>query len=334
MSKLVICPAVNEERLSKIVHAAGPMSVVATSDADRASREIADADAFFGKLTPPLLAAAQKLRWVQTPTASLEHYMFPELIEHPCTLTNMRGLYSDVVAEHAIGLLIALCREFPRYIRQQQLAVWAPAGGEHDPGEFISGPGTTGGIDRAHRHLAGSTLGIVGLGAIGREIARKGAAFDLRIVAVDPHHHQTVPGVEKIWPTEQIDRLLAESDLVIIAAPHTPETAGLFCRPRFERMKRTALLINVGRGAIVDLTDLSAALAEGLIAGAGLDVCETEPLPADHPLWKLENVIITPHVAGYSTEIAERHLQVMLDNVGRFVRGEPLRNVVDKRRWY
>lgn len=332
--KLVIYPPIDQERRTQIERAAAPMTVVSPEDAEHAMREIRDADAFFGKITPELLAAARQLRWIQAPTASLEHYIFPELAAHACALTNMRGLYSDVVAEHAFGLLIALCREFPRYIRQQQSATWSPAGGENERSDFISGPGTTNGIDRAHRHLAGSTLGIVGLGEIGRGIAKRAAAFEMRIVAVDPQPSQSVPGVERIWPTETLHELLAESDFVIIAAPHTPETAGLFCRERFAQMKCTAYLINVGRGAIVNLADLAQALADKTIAGAGLDVFETEPLPADHPLWRTENVIITPHVAGYSTNIARRHLQVVLDNVGHFVRGEPLRNLVDKQRWY
>lgn len=332
--KLVVHPPIDAARLSKLRAVTGSMSVATPFDDEQALVEIQGADAFFGKLTPPLLAAARRLRWVQTPTASLEHYLFPALIEHPCTLTNMRGLFSDVVAEHAIGMLIALARNFPRYVRQQLRAEWSPAGGESERSDFALGPGTTSGIDRAHRHLAGSTLGIVGLGEIGREVARKAAAFDFHIVAVDPRHEQTVPGVSKIWPTTEIDELLAIGDFVIIAAPHTPETAGLFCRARFERMKPSAFLINVGRGAIVKPDDLVDALEHRLLAGAGLDVFETEPLPAKHPLWQMENVLITPHVAGFSTEIAERHLQVLLENVGRFVRGAPLQNVVDKRLWY
>jgi phosphoglycerate dehydrogenase-like enzyme len=332
--KLVAFPPLDDARLSRIRQAAAPMQVVSPPDERQALAEIRDADAFFGKLTPPLLSAAEKLRWLQAPTVSLEHYIFPELVAHSCTLTNMRGLYSDVVSEHAFGMLIALCRHFPRYVRQQQHGLWAPVGGEEVRGDFISGPGTVTAIDRAHRHLAGGTLGIVGLGGIGREIARKATAFDLRVVAVDPRTDQAVPGIEHIWPPEQLERLLDESDFVIIAAPHTPQTARLFGAAQFERMKRTAYLINVGRGAIVDLSDLATALAAGVIAGAGLDVFEIEPLPVDHPLWRLENVIITPHIAGYSTQIAARHLQVVLDNVVRFVRGEPLRNVVDKSRWY
>ncbi len=332
--KLVAFPAIDDERLSRIQQAAAAIAVVSSPDERQAIAEIRDADAFFGKLTPPLLAAAQRLRWVQAPTASLEHYIFPELVAHPCTLTNMRGLYSDVVAEHAFGLLIALCRHFARYVRQQQQGLWAPVGGEEARGDFISGPGTVTAIDRAHRHLAGSTLGIVGLGEIGRELVRKAQAFDMRVVAVDPRCDQSVAALDIIWPPDQLDQLLAASDFVIVAAPHTPQTASWFRTAQFERMKRTAYLINVGRGAIVNLSELAAALATGVIAGAGLDVFETEPLPADHPLWRLENVILTPHVAGYSVQIAERHLQVVLDNVVRFAAGEPLRNVVDKSRWY
>jgi phosphoglycerate dehydrogenase-like enzyme len=332
--KLVIFPPVEEERRSKIEEAAAPMAVVMPADSQEAVREISDADAFFGKMTPQLLSAAKKLRWVQAPTASLEHYLFPELTEHPCTLTNTRGIYADVIAEHVFGVLIALCRQFPRYFRQQQSAIWAAAGGEEERSNFTGGPRTTTGIDRAHRHLTGGTLGIVGLGAIGREILRRAQAFEMRIVAVDPQIVEAVPGVEKIWPPEQLDLLLAESDFVVIAAPHTPKTAGMFRRRQFQQMRPSAYFINIGRGAIVSLADLAAALKEGRIAGAGLDVFETEPLPPDNPLWRMENVIITPHVASNSTLIAERHLAVVLDNVGRFARGEPLRNIVDKRRWY
>ena len=163
---------------------------------------------------------------------------------------------------------------------------------------------------------------------------RRAAAFGMRRLAVDPVC-RSVPGVlDDVWPVERLNDLLAESDYVVIAAPHTPETAKLFRTPRFEAMKRSAILINIGRGAIVDLADLTSALQNGSIAGAGLDVFETEPLPAEHPLWRMNNVIITPHVAGTSPRIAERHLATLLENVRRFVVGEPLLNIVDKRKWF
>ena len=332
--KLVIHPAFDQTRRGKVVAAAGCMKVVNASSADEALREIVDADALLGKLTPELLAASTKLRWAQSMTASLEHYVFPALVEHPCQLTNMRGLFSDVIADHVMGYILCFARNFHLYARRQTEARWVPAGGEAARSDFVSGPGATSSMDRAHIHLSDQTLGVVGLGSIGSEVARRGLAFGMRVLGVDAVAKKAPDGVEAVWTTERLPDLLVESDFVVVAAPHTPETVKLFRRPMFEWMKKTAYLINIGRGAVVDLADLSDALQKGEIAGAGLDVFEIEPLPAEHPLWRMENVIITPHVAGASPRIAERHLSVLLDNVGRFARGEPLRNVVDKARWF
>lgn len=332
--KLLIYPPVDEARLQKITAAARPMQVVNAADEDQARQAIVDADAFFGKLTPGLLAAASRLRWVQSPTASLEHYLFPELVRHPLVLTNMRGLYSDVIADHVLGFIICFARNFHHYLRQQAAAEWAPIGGEAARSDFLYGSGVATAIDHAHLHLADQTLGVVGLGSIGAEVARRGLAFGMRVVAVDPVQTSAPPGVASLSPLERLPDLLAESDFLVIAAPHTPQTEKMFRRAQFQRMKPTAYLINIGRGAIVDLADLTAALAAGEIAGAGLDVFEIEPLPPDHQLWKMPNVILTPHVAGTSPRVAERHLDVLLDNIRRFTRGEPLLNVVDKQRWF
>jgi phosphoglycerate dehydrogenase-like enzyme len=333
--KLVIHPPVESERLDRIVAAAASMSVVNATDEAEALRHMPDADAFFGKITPRLLAAAPKLRWVQAPTVSLEHYVFPEFVAHPCVLTNMRGLFSDVIADQVMGYVISFARNLHVYVLQGAAGKWAPVGGESARVAFTSGPGTVNDIDRAHRHLGGATLGVVGLGAIGREVAKRAGAFGMRVVAVDPQPLNPPPEVAELWPVEELPRLLGESEYVVIAAPHTPQTAGLFRRQQFRQMRRDAFLINIGRGAIVVLDDLVAALNAGELAGAALDVFETEPLPPEHPLWRMpERVILTPHVAGYSPRIAGRHLEVLLDNIGRFVRGEPLRNIADKQLWY
>lgn len=333
--KLLIHPAVEEARRQRIVVEAGPMTVVNASKEGEALAHMPEADAFFGKLTPELLAAAQQLRWVQSPTASLEHYLFPELIAHPCVLTNMRGLFSDVIADQVFGYILCFARNLHRYIIQQMCGHWAPVGGEEARVAFTTGPGVVNAIDRAHLHLGDATLGIVGLGGIGAEVARHGLAFGMRVLAVDPVRTEAPEGVAALWPVERLPDLLATSDFVVLAAPHTPRTVKMFCRPRFQQMKETAYLINIGRGAIVDLEDLTAALRAGEIAGAGLDVFEIEPLPAEHPLWSMAGkVIITPHVAGYSPRIAERHLGVLLENIRRFVRGEPLKNVVNKASWF
>ena len=332
--KLVIHPPVEEARLQKIKNAAGSMTAVNAADENEAVAAMPDADGFFGKLTPPMLAAAKRLRWVQAPTASLEHYLFPELIEHPCQLSNMRGIFSDVIADQVLGYILCFARNLHIYIRRQKEGRWAPLGGEASRPSFASGPGVPSAMDLAHMHPSDATLGIFGLGSIGAEIARRGLAFGMRVLAVDPVQTVAPEGVEALRPNEKLPQLLAESDFVVIAAPHTPETEKLFRRPLLQQMKRTAYLINIGRGAIVDLADLTAALQAGEIAGAALDVLETEPLPSDHPLWQMDNVILTPHVAGYSPRLAERHLAVVVDNIGRFARGEPVRNVVDKRKWF
>lgn len=331
--QLVVHPAVESQRLKAIVQAAQPMAVVNAATPDDALAAMPGAHAFFGKLTPTLLAAAPNLRWVQAPTASLEHYMFPELVAHPALLTNMRGLYSDVIADHVLGCIVALARNFPRYIRQQLRGIWEPAGGEVARSTFAVGPGVITDMDRAHLHLADCTVGIVGFGSIGREVGRRARAFGMEVLALDPQVGGDPAPARVIWPPQELSALLAASDFVVIAAPHTPTTEKLFRRVQFRQMRRTAYLINVGRGAIVDLADLTAALQAGELAGAALDVFEVEPLPADHPLWRMDQVLITPHVAGVSPRIAERHLAVLLDNIRRFVRGEPLRNVVDKQAW-
>ena len=329
--KLVLHPCVEPERLAAVVEAAGPMRVL---NGVSAPHDMRDADGFFGKITPELLAAAPRLRWVQAPTVSLEHYVFPELVSHACTLTNMRGLFSDVIADQVMGYLICFTRNLHRYVLQQSRGVWAPVGGEGGRVSFATGPGVVNDIDRRHPHLGDLTAGVVGLGAIGAEIARRALAFSMRVLAVDPVS-RGLDGVEAVWPVERLPDLLAQSDFVIIAAPHTPRTTRMIARAQFRQMKPSAYLVNIGRGAIVSLDDLVAALEANDIAGAALDVFETEPLPASSPLWGMgDRVILTPHVAGYSPRIAGRHLGVLLDNVGRFARGESLVNVVNKAEWF
>ena len=335
MRKMVIFPPVDENRLHRIREVAEPgMTVVNAANQEQATREIADATAYFGKITPPLLQSAKQLEWVQTATASLEHYIFPELVEHPCTLTNMRGLFSDVIADHVMGYVLCFARNLHRYIRLQAQSRWEPIGGESARTDFVSGNGMVTSIDESHMHLADCTLGVVGVGHIGSEILRRASAFGMRVIGVDVRT-RSVPGVlEEVWDLSQLPRLLIESDFVVIAAPHTPETFKMFRTPQFAGMKPSGILINIGRGAIVDLADLTTALQQKVIAGAALDVFEIEPLPADHPLWRMENVILTPHIAAASTHIAKRHLDTLLENIRRYLANQPFLTQVDKRHWF
>lgn len=308
------------------------MSVVQAADETRAVAEIADADALFGYLTPAMLRAARRLRWAQSPTASMEKYLYPELVESAVVVTNMRGIFSDVIADHVFGFILCFAKNFHTYIRQQMRNHWHMLGREANELPGYGGPGEVHPSDRAAITLADCTLGVIGLGGIGSEIARRGLAFGMRVLGLDPVAGTAPAGVTLMRP-DRLDELLAESDFAVIAAPHTPETFKLINRRRLQQMKRSAYLINIGRGVIVDLADLTAALQAGEIAGAGLDVFEIEPLPADHPLWQMPNVILTPHCAAASPRVPERHLETLLDNLRRFAAGQPLRNVVDKTRW-
>ena len=291
------------------------VTVVAVEDDAAAVREIVDADAFYGQITPSLLAAARQLRWIQSPAIGLERTMFPELIAHPVILTNPRGIFSDDIADHVMALVTGFARQMPRSMRQQLRHDWNPH-------------------DYQVRHLPDCTLGIFGLGGIGTAVAQRAAAFGMRVIAVDARRTDRPSGVAELWPSSRLPDLLHQSDFVVICAPETPETRGLFGSTTLKAMKPSAYLINIGRGKIVQLNALVEALRAGDIAGAGLDVFEIEPLPSDNPLWDLENVVITPHVAGIGPHTVERRHAVLLENVRRFVAGENLLNVVDKARWF
>jgi len=334
--QFVIHPAVEEDRMASLRNAAPSATWVNAATPAEALGAMAGTDGFLGKITPDLLARADRLRWVQAFTVSLEHYLFPGLVDHPCTLTNMRGLFGDVIADQVMGYILCFARNLHTYARRQVEHRYEPAGGESARVSFASGPGTVNAMDRATIFLPDATLGIVGLGAIGAEIGRRALAFGMAVRAVDrfPDRVRPPEGVDLVEGMDGLPDLLAGSDFVVIAAPHTPETAGMFDAALIGRMRPSAYLINIGRGAIVVLDDLVAALRAGSIAGAALDVFEVEPLPPEHPLWDFPNVILTPHTAGYSPVIARRHLETLVENVGRFARGEPLLNVVDKALWF
>ncbi len=336
LMKIIIHPAVETERFN-VLKAAVPGAewVNAATDAE-AIEAIPGAHAFLGKITPPVLAKADRLRWVQSFTASLEHYMFPELVAHPCTLTNVRGLFGDVIADQVMGYVLMFARNLHTYVRRQVEHRYEPIGGEQARVNNAFGPGVVNDMDRATIYLPAATMGIIGLGGIGAEIARRALAFGMRVRGVDRYPERTRPpeGVVAVEGLDRLPDLLAWSDFAVIAAPQTPETERLFDSRMLAHLRPSSYLINIGRGAIVVLDDLVAALNAGRLAGAALDVFEVEPLPADHPLWDIPGAILTPHTAGYSPVIAGRHLATLVENVRRFAAGEPLNNVVDKALWF
>ena len=245
--------------------------------------------------------------------AGLEHYMFPALAESDVTLSNMQGIYSDNIADHVMGYILMFARGFHIFLRQQLQRNWAK--------------------EAPVLHLADTTLGVIGLGGIGTAVAKRGAAAEMRVIATNAVPIEKPDFVDALWGLDRLDDLLAEADFVVSCVPHTPETFKMINTDQLSQMKKTAYLINISRGVVVDLAALTSALEADEIAGAGLDVFETEPLPADHPLWGMENVIITPHTAGAGPHTADRRIEVVRANLRRFVAGEPVRNVVDKNRW-
>lgn len=313
---LVIWPQQSAEWVAAIGEAAGAMPVIAPTDEAAARAAAPEAEGWIGQLTPELFEHAPRLRWQQSPSISLESIIFPELVASDVTLTNMRDIFNDHIATHVLALLLAHCRDLPRLARRQSAHQWA-AGGQVtviDPADL--------------------TIVVMGLGGIGAEVTRRLAPFGPTILGVDPKVTTAPPDVAELFTPDSLPELLPRADVAIICAPQTPETTGLFDEAMFRRMKQSAFFINIGRGKIVRLAALERALIEGWIAGAGLDVFETEPLPTASPLWDLEQVIITPHSAGYGPHTDERRLRVVVENVRRFVVGQTLVNVTDKSRWY
>lgn len=312
--KKVVCTDLPAREFETVRRQVEGLNLVWAETADQAIAEIADAQGFYGYIKPAHLQAARRLEWFQSPVAGVEILMFPALMESDLVMTNMAGIYSDVISDHVMAYILMFARGMHEYRYQQKERVWRK-------GVSV-------------RHLAGATLGVAGLGGIGAAVARKGKALGMEVWGLEARSMNAPQGVDVLLRADQLDQLLRKSDFLVLCLPHTPETVGLIGLPELSRMRSDAYLINIGRGVLVKLDDLVRALREGKIAGAGLDVFEVEPLPAEHPLWDMRNVIITPHVAAASSHIRKRHLQLLADNLNRFAGDEPLHNVIDKRKWY
>jgi phosphoglycerate dehydrogenase-like enzyme len=293
--------------------------IIVPETMEGAEQAIPLAEAAFGTIPPALLARAEKLQWLQAPQAAPPAgFYYPELIAHPVQITNFREIYNDHIGAHILAFVLAFARGFQVYIPQQLRREWKPV------------PRETGDVVNLHE----ATALIVGVGGIGSEAARLCAACGMTVIGIDERRQEKPPGVAELHRAAALDAQLPRADFVILTVPHTPETEGFMNRARFRRMKKTAFFINIGRGMTTRLDDLVAALRAGEIAGAGLDVYEQEPLPADHPLWTMPGVLLTPHTAGHGPYLDERRYEVLSDNCRRFLAGEPLRNVVDKSRWF
>ncbi|HYB40216.1 MAG TPA: D-2-hydroxyacid dehydrogenase [Candidatus Methylomirabilis sp.] len=310
--------ATTREWAARLAVAVPGLSVVVAEDHAEAAAAIAQAEGAFGTMPPDLLGRAARLRWLQAPQAAPPAgYYYPELIAHPAVVTNFREIYNDHIGAHIMAFVLAFARGLHRYFPLQQRGEWSPAP-----------------LDTGVLHLPECSALIVGVGGIGAEAARLAAAFGMRVIGVDARRQDIPPGVAELHGADALDALLPGADFVVLTVPHTPATEGFMNRSRFQRMKRGAFFINIGRGMTTRLDDLVAALRAGEIAGAGLDVFEQEPLPAGHPLWTMPGVLITPHTAGFGPHLDERRFAILLDNCRRFLAGQSLRNPVDKKAWF
>jgi phosphoglycerate dehydrogenase-like enzyme len=296
------------------LQAAAPNAAIVAAGADLMS-QVADADAILGTINPKLIAAGKKLKWVQIFSAGVERHLSPELRSSQITLTNCKIIQGPNIADHALALLLALTRSLNRIIPIQP-------GGEWTRGR--------------HRliELKGKTAVIIGVGGIGMQIAQRARAFDMNVIGVDPKDLSYTPLLSKVVPPDRLDTVLPEADVVFVSAPHTKESEGMMGPRQFELMKKNSYFIAVSRGKLYSTEALMKALDSKHLAGAGLDVTDPEPLPKDHPLWKFENVVITPHIAGQSDQVQQRRMELLKENVRRFAAGEPLLNVVDKQKGY
>jgi phosphoglycerate dehydrogenase-like enzyme len=292
------------------------------SNFEGVEEHLRDAEILFAfSLRPEQFRFAQKLRWIHAPTAAVHQLLFPELVESHVVLTNAREVHGPVVAEHVIALIFALAKKIPQAARLQQKRTWGQDAIWND------GP--------RPREVAGATLGLIGLGSIGRTVARMASALGMRVIAVREHPEKEKPeGVIIVYAPAQLNDLLSHSDYVVLAAPLTEATRGLINADRLAAMRPDAYLINVGRGPQVDEAALFDVLRNRCIAGAALDVFEREPLPAESPLWELENLLITPHTAGLTEKLWQRHYALFSENLRRYLAREPLLYIVDKQKGY
>jgi phosphoglycerate dehydrogenase-like enzyme len=305
---------VSDEQLAQIREAAGPGSNVRmVQSLDEAIAAADETEVILGVITPKLFAAAPRLRWVHAIASGVDFFLFPEFRDSDVVLTGEKGLVGSHLADHAFALLLAHARQLASAVRAGP-AAWSQRR-ELREREF---------------ELEGLTMGIIGFGGTGRAVARRAAAFGMPCRAVDLFAMEGSSEVDRVEPIAALPRLLAESDVVAVCAPLTRETRGMLGDAEFAQMKPTAILVNVSRGEIVDGAALVRALREGRIAGAALDVVPEEPLPEDHPLWSMENVVMTPHTAGASQHRTPRNIDRFCQNLVRMRRGVPLLGLVDK----
>jgi len=309
--------------LERVRRLAPHMELLVTEDRSEIERALQEIEIAARRFPHDLIPRATRLRWYQQWGAGADWLLrYPEVRKRSFTLTNASGVHAIPITEHILAFMFSFARRLTHAIRAQLHREWdRPERDGFSPREPIS-------------ELYGKTLLLIGVGAIGQRTAQVASAIGMRVLGVRRSPERGAPGVETMYGPHELLRALPEADFVVLTVPLTPETRGMMGKDELRAMRPDACLINIGRGGTIQESQLIIALQEGWIAGAGLDVFESEPLPTDSPLWQMENVIITPHYAGLTPQYERRALDIFLDNLARYVAGDPLRNVVDKQLVY
>jgi phosphoglycerate dehydrogenase-like enzyme len=311
--KLLAYHARGDEYRRLIARRCPDLWIAAGSAPETLEQELPDADILLTfRLPLEALRHGRRLRWLQLTSAGADHLLPAADLLRDVTVTNARGIHAELMADYVFGVLVMQQWDFPRLLRQQAARQW-----RHQYTE----------------PLGGKTLGVVGLGAIGLEIARRAPSFGLSVLGLR-RTAAPVPGMSRVYTPEGLHEMLGQCDFVVLVVPETAETRHMIGEAELRAMKPTAYLVNVARGGVVDETALLRALRERWIAGAALDVLTEEPPPSEHPFWTMDNVILTPHIAGEPARYVERVVEVFVDNYRRFATGQPLQNVVDLAKGY
>ena len=317
-TKKILLNSTSSELLQEL-QGVTPLARVVPVTNDNVMKEIVDADAFIGRITPEQVRAGTQLKWVQTMSAGVETVLHlsggSDLRDSDIILTNNQIVQGPEIADHAMAMLLALTRDLDGFLELKKQQEWQRQGYS--------------GIE-----LNGRTALVIGMGGIGTQIAVRAWAHGMTVVGVDPEDIPYLPMVSRVVKADQLNEVLPQADVVFVAAPHTSASHKMLGTGEFERMKIGTYFIAVSRGRLYDIDALVQAMESGHLAGAGVDVTDPEPLPKGHPLWSLENVIITPHIAGRSDKDRARMVGTIQQNILRFVEGKPLLNVVDKRKGY
>ena len=283
--------------------------------------ELPDADIFVGAiLRPEQFLRAKKLKWIHSTSAGVGQLAYPELRASQVIVTNASGVFSVPMAEHTIGLLLALARNLPDAVRQQDQKIWSQQQLWDKPQHLTE--------------LNGATLLIVGFGSIGKEIAKRAGALEMKVIGVTRTGQGDLSFAQQIVSVEKLDGVLPLADYVVVATPETADTRNIFDDKRFAKMKRGARLINLGRGSVLDEAALVRALESGQLGGVALDVTDTEPLPPESPLWTAPNLLLTPHTSAISNRLWQRETNLLVELLERWFAGRELFNLVDLSKGY